>query len=60
MNLLTRLIKSEDRAYDAGELLYCNGLPLLRASDAASISRKRFVRGRRYLAVFCAVKRGED
>ena len=60
MDLLTRFIKSRDRAYDAAELPYTEALAHLRHLDVASRSTRALVRGRGYLAVFCAVKRGED
>ena len=60
MDLLTRLIKSGDRACDAAELPYTEALAHLRHLDVESRSTRALVRGRGYLAVFCAVKRGVD
>lgn len=60
MDLLTRLIKSGDRAYDAAELPYTEASAYLPHLDVASRSTRTLAHARGYLAVFCAVKRGED
>lgn len=60
MDLLTRLIKSGDRACDAAELPYTEALAYLRPLHVGPSSTRVLAHARGNLAVFCAVKCGED
>ncbi len=59
-DLLTRLIKSGDRACDAAELRYTKDLAYLQPLDVGPSSSRAVAHARGYLAFFCAVKGGED